>query len=380
MLNGEDFALLSRELARVRPALTMATPLAEMPRGRHRLHYERNPIETLLPDQQESRRIMSLLVYEAIRQNQKGETHRALTSCRAALDAARSLGDEAIFISQLIRIAGDLLACQAIERTLAQGEPTPEDMRAVQKLLAEEDAFPGLVLATRGERAALHQVFEGIERGEVSLSSLEFVEHPAQTRSNWLESTALSLWRMDTRQDHALFLSLMSRRLQEVQLPMHEQAALEKRFEQEIHELPRTAVITRLLLPAMSKLGEAFRRKHAYLRCTIAALAAERYRHDKKEWPDEIDKLYPKYLAAIPLDSFDGLPLRYRRLEDGVMIYSVGTDAIDNGGNLDREHPASPGVDIGVRLWDVAKRRQPPRPKPEHEPPARMAPAPFNPK
>ena len=46
------------------------------------------------------------------------------------------------------------------------------------------------------------------------------------------------------------------------------------------------------------------------------------------------------------------------------MIYSVGNDAVDNGGNLDREHPIQPGVDVGYRLWNVSKRRQPPRPKP----------------
>jgi len=67
---------------------------------------------------------------------------------------------------------------------------------------------------------------------------------------------------------------------------------------------------------------------------------------------------------VIPFDPFDGLPLRYRRLDDGVMIYSISSDGVDNNGNLDTAHPNQPGVDIGYRLWDVAKRRQPPRPKP----------------
>jgi len=363
MLSDEDFARLSRELARVRPALKMAAPLADMPHGRHRLHYERNPIQTLLPDQQESRRIFSLLVFEAMRQNQTGESRKALTTCRAALNAARSLGDEPIYISQLIRIAGVFLACQAIERTLAQGEPASEDMRALQKLLEDEDAFLGLLLATRGERAMMDGVFAAVERGEVSLDELNRLSGSG-TLPGWLESTALSLWRMDIRQDHALFLALMTRRVKEVQQPMHEQAALEKRFEQQVRELPKSAVISHLLLPAVSKMGEASRRKHAYLRCTMAALAAERYRQDKKAWPDTLDQLCPKYLTAVPLDPFDGLPLRYRRLEDGVMIYSIGQDAVDNGGHLDRERPTSPGVDLGVRLWGPAQRRQPPRPKP----------------
>lgn len=371
MLSGEDFVRLSRELAHVRPALTTATPLADMPRGRHRLQYERNPIATLLSDQQESRRIMTLLVYEAMRQNQRGDSKKALTACAATLNAARSLGDEPIFISQLIRIAGVTLTCQAIERTLGQGEPQPEDMRAVQKLLENEDTTSGLlVTATRGERAALHKVFEGVERGEISLDELEGSQSGEQ--ANWLKNTAISLWCMDTREDHALFLSLMNRRILEAQAPMYEQAALEKGYEQEVRRQlftgPGMPLITRFVLPAMTKVCEAFRRKHALLRCTIVALAAESYRRDKKAWPDKIDQLCPQFLAAVPLDPYDGKPLRYRRVKDGVVIYSVGTDAADNGGHLDREHLTSPGVDIGVQLWDVDKRRQPPRPKPPLNP------------
>ncbi len=169
---------------------------------------------------------------------------------------------------------------------------------------------------------------------------------------------------MDTRQDHALFLSLMNRRINEVQLPMHEQAARDKQFEQEVRQLPQNAVLTRMLLPSLAKLGDAFRRKHALLRCTIVALAAERYRREKKSWPDKLDQLCPQYLAAVPLDPYDGKPLRYRHVKDGVVIYSVGQDAADNGGNIDLERPGLSGVDVGVRLWEPAKRRQPPQPKP----------------
>jgi hypothetical protein len=85
-------------------------------------------------------------------------------------------------------------------------------------------------------------------------------------------------------------------------------------------------------------------------------------------------------LAAVPLDPFDGEPLRYRRFEDGIVIYSTSSDGVDNNGNLDREHPDQPGVDVGCRLWNVAKRRQPPRPKPPKPPAPPMMPPPvFNP-
>jgi hypothetical protein len=98
------------------------------------------------------------------------------------------------------------------------------------------------------------------------------------------------------------------------------------------------------------------------------ALAAEHYRQTHKHWPDSLNQLCPQFLSAVPLDPFDGAPLRYRRVEDGVVIYSVGNDGIDDSGHLDPEHINQPGVDVGYRLWDVSKRRQPPRPKPPPQP------------
>jgi hypothetical protein len=371
MLNGEDFVRLSKELAHARPALRYVERVTDMPRGRHSVHLERNPIATLLPHLQQCRNLLTLLTYESMRRNQRGDSKGALSVCRAALNVARSIGEEPFYVSHLVRIACSVLVCQAIERTLGQGEPSPEDLSALQKLLETEDAFPALLIATRGERAALHKVFEGIERGELTATELERLSSGGRhSQLDRLKDTLLSLWRMDTREDHALFLSFMTRFVKAAQLPMHEQAAVERALDQEFRErlapsaLPGTAMITRGLLPAVSKMGEAFRRERATLRCMTVALAAERYRQDKKAWPDNIDQLCPQFLAAVPLDPFDGKPLRYRRVQDGVVIYSVGQDVTDNGGNLDRDRPTSPGVDFGFRLWDVNKRRQPPRPKP----------------
>ena len=67
-----------------------------------------------------------------------------------------------------------------------------------------------------------------------------------------------------------------------------------------------------------------------------------------------------KFLDSIPVDPYDGKPLRLKRMPDGLLIYSVGPDGKDNGGTIDPEQPYSPGSDMGLRLWDIDSRRQPP--------------------
>jgi hypothetical protein len=331
-----------------------------MPRGRHHIAYQRNVMSTRLDDQQSSRQVMHLLLCDALQCDQRQDMKGALTSCQAALNTARSLGDEPLSISQLVRIAGAVLACQGVERALAQGEPAAEDLTAMQKLLTDEEAFPDLPIVAQGERAFWHEFFEAMENGDVPIAEL------SNGRPGWNEHLFGFVYRDNIRDQHPTMLAMLSRWIAIAQLPMPEQTEAERQFDQEVRELRGSAMLAALPLGATSKLGDASRRKHAYLRCMTAAIAAECYRQANKRWPASLDKLCPLYLATVPRDPFDGEPLRYLHVEEGVVIYSVSSDGVDNHANLDPAHANQPGVDIGFRLWDVAKRRQPPRPKPLH--------------
>jgi hypothetical protein len=365
-LDRDQYALLGDELKRVAPALAEALELARLPNGRHRITYLRNVLNTLLGDQDKTRLVTALLRYEALCCAEAGDMKGAMRACHAALNAARSLGDEPFAVSQLIRVACVAVACQAVERTLAQGEPGPADLADMQRALENEDAFDGLMVAMRGERALMHEMFDALESGDVLTSQ---VAGNDRTPPSWQEVYLRWIVRDNFRDEHPLYLSMMSRRLVEVRQPMHKQADAEQQFATDARSLPSSAILTRLLLPGMHRLGEAERRKHANVRCLAVALAAERYRKEHGDWPKTLDRLTPDLLTAVPLDPFDGKPLRYRRLADGAVVYSVGPDGADNGGTLDRPNAGlRPGTDVGYRLWDVKHRRQPYR---ERLPPPR---------
>src|SRR5207248_1037136 len=101
-------------------------------------------------------------------------------------------------------------------------------------------------------------------------------------------------------------------------------------------------------------------RSLARLRCALAAVAAERFRLRNGQWPADFAALERGgYLEQTPLDPYDGAPLRWRRLADGVVIYCVGPDGKDNGGALGSAGGAGDGTDVGFRLWDPPHRRQP---------------------
>ncbi len=359
-LDDARAARLRAELEKVRPALELARTLERLPAGRHRIQYLRNVMDTRLDDQQQTRNVTGLLSFDAMQRSDKNDGAGALRACRAALNAARSIGDEPFFVTQLVRAACVVVACRGVERALAQTEPPPEDLARTQRQLEGEDAYNGLFVSLRGERAVWHEMFDALESGDVPLTDLA---GSGAAKPDWSDHLLGWAIRDNLRAEHPLFLSLMTRRITETELPLEEQGAIDRDLAAQVKALPREAVVTRVSLTAIPRVGEAECRKHAHVRCLAAALAAERYRRQHGAWPESLDKLVPGLLTELPLDPSDGEPLRYRRLADGVTIYAVGKDGVDNGGVFDRENGIRPGTDIGIRLWDVKHRRQPPRPK-----------------
>jgi hypothetical protein len=142
-IDSNDYARLSNELCEWEPALAEARKLTDMPRGRHRIVWTRpNLIASGLPTQQTSRGVAQLLRFAALRRVEEGDCDGALADCRAAINAGRSIGDEPLTISALIRNACVIVACGTAERALAQGEPSPRELAALQSCSKTKTRFP----------------------------------------------------------------------------------------------------------------------------------------------------------------------------------------------------------------------------------------------
>src|SRR5262249_57314043 len=101
-------------------------------------------------------------------------------------------------------------------------------------------------------------------------------------------------------------------------------------------------------------------RGKAGLRCAVVGLALERCRLRDGRWPNSLADVPRDILADIPLDPFDGKPLKYTRRGDGVTVYSVGADGRNDGGRvIDGPDAKAPGTDVGFRLYDPKARALP---------------------
>lgn len=360
-LNEYQAAKLAEKLAELKPAVRAARQLKDFPNGRYHIASGPNPIAMpLSPQAIEGRSVGILLGYDAIHRAQSGDYDGAVQSCQAGVNVARSLGDEMFLISLLVRIAVRNIALHKLERVLAQGESSPALLAEFQRLLEDEETQPLLYYAARGERAFSDASIQQVRSGKGTLAGLA-------------GPTALSKWRIgplslenllapilygSLSENAAANLRFTTRFVEIARKTPEEQYALLAELEATV---PQQPALVRLLAPAVLKVAEAFRRSTTELRCAIVMLAVERFRLEQGRWPKSLAELVGNYLPKVPVDLYDGQPLRFRRLDDRVVIYSAGLDGQDNGGNIDPSKPVTtPGTDLGFRLWDVKQRRQAP--------------------
>jgi hypothetical protein len=284
----------------------------------------------------------------------------AALSCRAALHAARSIGDEPLTLSQARRSQRVAQACDAVERVLGLTELKENDLAALQRDFAREEDRPPLTAIIRFQRAYVHNTFDGLEKGIYSLEDIQ-----GEGGRAWYMQMPLSYYHLtEERRGHALIFALADQSLEAARLPEHEQSnALLNAIRAARRESGTFAIVPQShLMASVEGTDRTCRRGRAHLRCLLFALAAERYRLRHHDWPATVEKLVLEFLSVVPLDPYNGQPLRYRKFDDGIVVYSIGPDGKDNGGVLDLERRVQ-GKDIGCRLWNPTQRAREPAPE-----------------
>jgi hypothetical protein len=107
-------------------------------------------------------------------------------------------------------------------------------------------------------------------------------------------------------------------------------------------------IIASLLMPSLSQGYE--RQVIAYTREALGQLgfALSAYRAGNVAYPESLNVLAPRYITRVPNDLFTEQSLKYKRRDDGFLLYSVGPNGLDDRGLTFDSHP--PGDDIVLRI------------------------------
>jgi hypothetical protein len=354
-LEPDIYAEIRAEVKGFEPLVNEARGLARLKDGRYPITYSQDFIGTLVQCQ-DTREVVYWLQKDLLIRLREKDSDGALECAQASAVVARSIGDEPVLVSQLVRMACDGITVSYIERVLAQGQASEPALARLQDLLEDEAATSFFLIGLRGERGGYEALMRALEEGKASLSQI------AGSRSN-ASNPLEGMWESFTISSsawsaHPVILRKLTKFIELAQLPPEQQVG-QFQIEENTLKDKDTPALARLLIPGAAKIAEADIRTRATLRCALVAVAAERFRLAQGRWPKDSTELVPAYLKQVPLDPYDGQPIRLRAVADGLAIYSVGPDRQDNGGKMDRRMPLNPGNDLVFRLWNVEERRKP---------------------
>jgi hypothetical protein len=293
-----------------------------------------------------------LLALEAVERTESGRPDEAANSLWAALRLGHALHREPILISGLVRIASDSITVGQIERLASRAELSAKALQKLEAGLRDEADPKMLERVFIGERCFGMDAYQTYFLGAGG---------PRRDALNALGGGPAVpplinvVPRAYFKADLVHYVDFMTEYVVAAGKPypqgVLEGARLGRTFDERV---PAYFPISRMLLPALWRTFTSGQQHLAKMHTARLALATLRYKAERRRLPDGLQELIPKFADAVPLDPFDGKPLRYQREVGGFAVYSVGENGRDDGGDTEILQGRFPDVGFRVR-WPKAR-------------------------
>ena len=270
-----------------------------------------------------------------------GEDDAAVNSVISILKMIRIFDPHPTMALHGAKIASVGLACEDICLILELARPSEKSLAKLQKILSE--TIPANVL----ERMFFAERVYRIETARNLIPEnivLRFLQDKAPDLPERLPLPASRRGRLLVRHKSAQYLREMAQLIAAARRPWPEPLDIivgngNESTEKSSGLISSAAVFVRFT-------GETL----ASVRCTILAIAIERYRRSHGELPGSLDELFPIYIDSMPLDPFTGKKLLYSCDGETYVVYSVGINRQDDNGSIIPEADQKSPQDRGLRI------------------------------
>ncbi len=345
-------------LARHAATLDLVRRAADRPGCRFIRDWTRPSISMLLPEMQSLRQASRLLALAARREAADGNATTALRDIVRIHRIGTHAAGEPILICGLVGQAIDAVAIE----TLAAVLPT---LKKQNLPLLDEPAFRDFLDATPsyqrhflGEEAFGLATAADLADSAAGMSPLSVLRSlDGQPSQGWpLDMPMALLYRCFLLPaDISGYREIMGR-YQQIEAgnvppkPFSDVAKQVTEIDEDLRQR-RKGLFASMLAPALSSVLKSESRGRALHGAAEVLVAATRARLTSGSLPESIEALVPKSLAALPRDPFvDGKPLRAKRADGGLLVWSVGPDGEDDGGPPAPDAERQPDND-DVGLW-----------------------------
>jgi hypothetical protein len=304
----------------------------------------------LLPDLHLFRGIVSTLRFRALFLAERGQYKDAFSDTLSCYRLGQNIRGAKTIIEQLVGIAIEALSVQAVRDILGEYEIDSAILAELQhdfeKIIADEN----YAIDFTAERLYLYDEIQrcftsnGFGGGHLYVRRFKQIDGENGIRDYYgdgieykiLEfciATPIAIFNPSKKKTLASaneYLDYLDKLSRKSFAQLH---AEEQIIQNKIDGIISGNLFLRVLIPAGRRVIEISNRIPTEVGATLAMVAITRYKQDMGEYPKDLNELVTTdYLSELPIDSFGDKPLVYRRTDNDFILYSTGTNCVDDDG------------------------------------------------
>jgi hypothetical protein len=316
---------------------------------------DQSMIAILLPHYQVFRTASRLLVVDTRWAIEQNDFERVTQNVEAIMGFSRQLGNEVVLVGDLVGFSIQSMGFELIEELLPIRLDQFSDEQLARIQTAITDSNPAKMIDLNGEKYMAMDIFQrcftddGNGDGRITANGYHLIRkfdtilanqnQPQDSDLTGLSKGIVDGWEIFSapfavmqfpgrKQVEAEYLSLLEENERELKKPYYAATSLKSKDPEESDSNP----FLKALFPAMQQVATGMFRAKGQQEATAAAIAIYRFQKKTEKLPKTLNDLSGTYLKELPVDQFDGQPLRYQRKDDGFLLYSIGYDRVDNAG------------------------------------------------
>jgi len=268
----------------------------------------------------------------------KGDIGSALNDCIALQKFSSHQQGKGLLIEQLVGISIEGLANKTIFITLEKTDIEAEKLKRLLEGLQQQISSQQVVIDLEAEKAFWYDLVQrgftddGKGGGRVLKEGLPLVIKDVKSSLSGFFFFSYP----DRREVVATidgYFSQVEEFLGKTPYQLKEGGDLHK-----WDEIGSESMMLKILGPAHGKVGQLSWRLKTGRASLLTTIAVLHYEKENAEYPANLQELVKKgYLKELPMDPYSDKPLVYKKTDDGFLLYSVGMNLKDDGGQIARD-------------------------------------------
>ncbi len=317
---------------------TLIDKAVNMPHCRFDIKYEKGT-DMLLPHLGKMRQCARLVAARTYILTENKKYNDALNSVKTGLKLGESLTDEPILVSQLVRIAIDVIAKNSLNYLLNKEDISFSKDNYYDLISIIDKKNRKITRSLNGELVLFGRyVFEKDIPFGYSLRNILNRQNTylpgiyGSLVGNYLTQPIL-------KNDYAFyiqyFLGLIDYSQKPYYLVKNKLDELDRKFFTYNTFSMSKHILSLIFLPSITRSIEQQSNYNACLDILKLSLALKIYKEKYGNYPETLSSLVPDIIPEIPIDPFTGNDYIYRKEGRGFIVYSVGPNEKDDGGISD---------------------------------------------